>query len=118
MVIFLNPASPISGQPAVRWTEHREKGRFSYVDGALNVAPYEIKVPEKTKVWFSVHQQDTRVRSSHPYLDMGITILAADRKTLIASSGIDVDRQVQLEIESLDPGWSIFFFCSWSLIEP
>jgi hypothetical protein len=28
-----------------------------------------------------------------------VSILAADRKTLVASSGIDVDRQVQLEVE-------------------
>ena len=96
--------SPIAGQPAVRWTEHREKGRFTYFDGVLNVAPYEIKVPQATKVWFSVHQQDMRNLTAQKYIDMGISVLAADRKTLIASSGIDVDRQVQLEVERLEAG--------------
>ena len=88
-----------AGHSAKRWTEHREKGRFSYIDHVLQVSPYELDVTKATKAWFSVHQQDTREHSAQPYIDIGLTVLAADRKTLVASTGIDVDRQVQLEVE-------------------
>jgi hypothetical protein len=83
----------------VRWTEHREKGRFGFVKNQLSVAGYEVVVPAHTKAWVSVHQQDNREITAKPYIDIGVSILAADRKTLVASSGIDVDRQVQLEVE-------------------
>ena len=109
--------SPRKGVAATRWIEHRQKGRFYFVDHQLQVAPYSIAVPKATKAhhanacividshqaWISVHQQDVRNIHAQPYIDIGLSVLASDRKTLIASSGIDVDRQVQLEVD-LQPG--------------
>lgn len=89
--------------PATRWIEHRQKGRFSFFDHVLDVAPYSIAVPKDTKAWISVHQQDVRNITAQPYIDIGLTVLQSDRKTLVASTGIDVDRQVQLEVD-LKPG--------------
>lgn len=67
--------------------------------GNLTVAGYEVTVPSATKAWVSVHQQDSRDITAQPYIDMGVSILASDRKTLVASTGIDVDRQIQLEVD-------------------
>ena len=48
-----------------------------------------------------VHQQDERSVNSKPYIDAGITVVRINRdgsKSFVAASGIQVDRQVQLEL--------------------
>ena len=64
-------------------------------------------MPADTTAWLSIHQQDARDINAQPYIDVGVSVLAPDRKTLVASSGIDVDRQVQLETQ-LHPGECVF----------
>jgi hypothetical protein len=106
---ILTAESTKAREAAKRWIAHREKGRFLYSTTQLEVAGYEVVVPKDTKAWFSIHQQDEREGTAQKYIDIGLTILASDRKTLIASSGVDVDRQIQLET-TIKAGRSTHFF--------
>jgi hypothetical protein len=49
-----------------------------------------------------LHQQDTRCTGAPEYIDTGITILQqhgpGEKPTLVACTGLEVDRQVQLEV--------------------
>jgi len=95
--VFAEPAR--AGLPATRWIEHRERGRFFFKNHELTTSAYKLTVTTATKGWISVHQQDVRDITAKPYIDIGVSVLASDRKTLVASTGIDVDRQVQLEVD-------------------
>ena len=53
-------------------------------------------------VSLQLHQQDTRCTGAPEYIDTGITILQqhgpGEKPTLVACTGLEVDRQVQLEV--------------------
>ncbi len=52
-----------------------------------------------------LHQIDTRCTGAPDYIDAGITILQqrapGEKPTLVACTGLEVDRQVQLEVGRL-----------------
>ena len=141
------------GNPtAGHWIDQRRKGTFRLRGTAsredesdtpvgagndvINNSMYILHVPEyegcedgvKNRCWVSLHQEDERVETAKPYLDMGVTVLRIDddewyadtdaidykdmaaaarveppAMTLVGSTGVAVDRQQQLQV-NLEPG--------------
>jgi len=139
---------------AGNWVDQRRKGTFRLrgtastdadeatagPDGAgndvINNSMYILTVPEfkgssdgaTCRTWVSLHQEDERVETAKPYLDMGVTVLKVlddewyadedsidyrDMKAaaavlppameLTGATGVSVDRQTQLQLD-LTPG--------------
>jgi len=85
------------------WHEDRRKGAFTYdrATGEVAAPHYRLRVEEEgTHAFVGVHQEDERVSSAKPYLDLGVTVLRkeGDEYRLVDASGVCVDRQVQLEL--------------------
>lgn len=72
---------------------------------------FKLTVHEPGKFFLSVHQHDRRVIGSKPLFDFGVTVLKPiknafyeDDFELVVSTGNSVERQIQCEIDDLQPG--------------
>jgi hypothetical protein len=84
------------------WSEARASGVFDATPHSSHVASefYELTVPacaecsQSACFMFTVYQSDTRDPLAPPYIDMGVMVLSADVKTVVADSALKVDRSV------------------------
>lgn len=85
-----------------QWCEKRLKGEFRYLADKADVSTgmYRLHVPRGTRVCVGVHQQDERVDSAKPYLEIGVTLmrLRGTGHELVASTGASVDREAQARL--------------------
>lgn len=116
------------------WEEIRVRGKFLKVDdiqdddidNVISKFYYEIYVTYKTKVIFTIHQEDQRIVGSckRPQNDVGFIILKADKNKIgsfstYAVSNFNRQRELQHEV-TLNEGVFIFMplTTGWMLQEP
>jgi hypothetical protein len=97
-----------TGQPGKQWCESRKKGRFLFDGSRAQSTMYVLRTAcASSSCWVSLHQADERILGAKKYIDFGITVLKQNKdgtRTVVASTGVEVDRQSQLELTSLPPG--------------
>lgn len=103
-----------------RWEEQRRRTHLVFppagqLPGRHMVPPmYVLTVPGTSKVFLSLHQEDSREAEAPPYIDIAISVLRIlpDYSfDLVVASGPCVERQVQVEA-TLPEGHYIVVCCS------
>ena len=91
----------------ISWTEKRRKTCFTFgADGNISTPMYIFSNKTTSKVYFSIHQEDSRCENALPYLDIGVSILQIlpdYTYKLMGSSGNSSERQNQTDV-TLPPG--------------
>mmetsp|Transcript_5084 Transcript_5084/g.14399 ORF Transcript_5084/g.14399 Transcript_5084/m.14399 type:complete len:841 (-) Transcript_5084:62-2584(-) len=92
------------------WVEKRKKVCFNYSahDGSVTTGSmYVLSITQATRVFLSVHQEDTRCANAKPYLDIGVTVMRIQPDytyELVGSSGNTAERQNQTDEVFLTEG--------------
>ncbi len=59
------------------------------------------------EAWISLHQEDERVQSAKPYIDLALLLMQQNDKgelSLVQAAGGTLERQVQIQLSALKPG--------------